>query len=65
MNIRRRTAVITAGLLASGTLGACTGSSGGTGGGGGTEGMTLQYAFYGPAGTHAGQQMEEWAALVA
>lgn len=67
MKVRRRTAVMTVGLLASGALAACTGSSG-DGDGGGTAGdggdTTLQYAFYGPGGTHAGQQMDEWAAQV-
>ncbi|MGC5626927.1 TRAP transporter substrate-binding protein [Georgenia sp. Z1344] len=65
MNVRRRTTVIAVAMLGSGALGACTGSGGGNEGSGGEGGVTtLQYAFFGPAGSHAGQQMEEWATLV-
>ncbi|MGO1173081.1 MAG: TRAP transporter substrate-binding protein DctP [Actinomycetaceae bacterium] len=66
MSARHRSLVIITGLVAAATVTSCTGSSG-AGGESGSDGgdpVTLQYAFYGPAGSHAGTQMEEWATLV-
>jgi TRAP-type transport system periplasmic protein len=49
-------------LAACSSLSSATGNAGGTDAtAGGGEKVELQYAFYAPEGTHAGQQMIEWA----
>src|SRR5690606_11855640 len=65
MCIRRRTILAAAGLLASGSLAACTGSAGGKGGAGGGGGaQSLTYAFFAPAASFPSLQMDEWSKLI-
>lgn len=65
MSIRRRTTLVAAGLFASGTLAACTGSGGGqTSAGGGGGDLSLTYAFFAPAASFPSIQMEEWGKML-
>lgn len=67
MSVRRRTTLFAAGLLASGTLAACTGSGGGgnsSASDGGSGEVSLTYAFFAPAASFPAIQMEEWATLL-
>jgi len=67
MSIRRRTTLAVAGLLASGSLAACTGSAGGGGkggAGGGSGAQSLTYAFFAPAASFPSIQMDEWSKLI-
>lgn len=66
MNVRRRTTIFAAGLLASGSLAACTGSGGNdkAAAGGGDGEVSLTYAFFAPAASFPSIQMEEWGKLI-
>lgn len=67
MSVSRRTTLFAAGLLASGTLAACTGSGGGgnaSAAGGGDGDVSLTYAFFAPAASFPSIQMEEWGRLL-